>query len=210
MKLTDITMPMHTGMAVYEGDPAFGCEPLTSVSPTETGSANTSLLSLCTHTGTHIDPPLHFLPRGSGVGVDRIDPEILCGPARVIDVSSAGREIGEQALRSAGCGAAKRLLLKTIKSACGQSAFLTLDGAEYLRRETAAVLIGIDGLSIESEESPGYPVHRALLTTDPPIIVLEGLVLRDVEPGEYELLCLPLRIVDGDGGPVRAVLRRLG
>jgi arylformamidase len=86
---------------------------------------------------------------------------------------------------------------------------MTPGGARYLRDHTSVRLVGIDTLSVEAFSSPGYPVHRMLLAEEPLILVVEGLDLAAAPEGDYELLCLPLRLVGGDGAPARAVLRPL-
>ncbi len=214
MKLFDITLPMHEGMLTYEGDPPFKSIAKATVNPDDPESYNLSVIELSTHTGTHLDPPLHFAERGKGKSISDISLDILCGPARVADVQYAGQKITAETLQGLNLDGVERLLLKTIN--CGyldqpftpDYAHLTVDGAEFLRDKTKVRLVGIDYLSIETYPSPGFKVHRTLLEAVPPILILEGIDLRAVDAGDYELYCLPLRLKDGDGGPARVVLRR--
>jgi arylformamidase len=202
----DVTVPIHPGMVVYDGDPPV--EVTAALSLDRGDPANVSRLALGSHTGTHVDAPAHFV-RG-GAGVDRLPPEILLGPARVL-ACPPGPLAAATVARSTGRG--ERLILKTGNSALWRRpAFtpdyqaLTLDAARALVGAGVG-LVGIDYLSIEPFDAPGHPVHRCLLEAG--VVVLEGLDLSGVEAGSYELCCLPLRIRDGDGAPARALLRPL-
>ncbi len=214
MELFDITLLLHEEMLTYEGDPPFKSNPAATVKSGDPESYNLSIIELSTHTGTHLDPPLHFLERGKGTPVSDISLNLLCGSARVADVRYAGKEITARTLQKIDLYGAERLLLKTIncdiidKPFNPQYAHLTVDGAEFLRDKTQIRLVGIDYLSIETYPSPGFRVHRTLLEARPPILILEGIDLRGVEAGDYEMYCLPLRLKDGDGGPARVILKR--
>jgi arylformamidase len=133
----------------------------------------------------------------------------LNGTVRVID--ARGRKAIDAAfLREHLHPRCRRLLLHTIDGGPhadpSKPPHFTLDAAKYLSGQTRVSLIGIDRLSIESGTDETYPVHRMLLAGREPIYVLEGLDLGRVKPGEYDLLCCPLKIEYGDGAPVRAVL----
>src|SRR5262245_26573216 len=193
-------------MVVYDGDPPV--EVTSALSLDRGDPANVSRLTLGSHTGTHVDAPCHFV-RG-GAGVDRLSPETLLGPARVLACPpgpiAAATVVGQT-------GRGERLVLKTANSALWSRArfvadyqALTLDAARALV-ESGVGLVAIDYLSIEPFGAPGHPVHRCLLEAG--VVVLEGLDLSRIEPGRYELCCLPLRIRDGDGAPARALLRPL-
>ena len=84
--------------------------------------------------------------------------------------------------------------------------YLTIAGAEYLRK-SGIQLVGIDYLSIDKFQAEGYPAHHELLGNG--IVIIEGINLQDVKEGMYELICLPLKILNGDGAPARVVLRTL-
>ena len=211
MKIIDISTPLHSQMLIYDGDPLFQLKPITTTDPDAPDSYNISSIFLGSHCGTHLDPPLHFGERGKSQPTDQMDLEILCGPAQVIDVSTKGPEIGVAELKDYNLEHTVRLLLKTNSQNSTSKiqenhTHLTLDGAIYLKKFTQIGLIGIDTLSIEDHNSTTFPVHRNLLLNAPPVYILEGLNLEHVKPGTYDLFCLPLKIVDGDGGPARAIL----
>jgi arylformamidase len=202
----DVTVPIHAGMVVYDGDPPV--DVTTALSLDRGDAANVSRLTLGSHTGTHVDAPAHFV-RG-GAGVDRLPLDVLLGPARVLACPPG--PIGTATVAGQG-RPGERLVLKTGNSALWRrGAFaadyqaLTLDAARSLV-DARVGLVAIDYLSIEPFGAPGHPVHRCLLEAG--VVVLEGLDLSGVEAGRYELCCLPLRIRDGDGAPARALLRAI-
>jgi len=205
--LIDISLPIHSRMVLYEGDPGVDVTPRLEIAKGDT--ANVSLLSMGSHTGTHVDAPAHFIEGGDTV--EGLPVDSLIGPALVAEVRSE-RLIGRRDLESLPLDGQSRLLLKTRNSALwARGAFtrefvaLDLEGARYLT-ERGLRLIGIDYLSIEAFHSPGHPVHRHLLGAG--VVILEGLDLSRVAPGVYELVCLPLPVRGIDGAPCRAVHRR--
>lgn len=193
--IVDISRPIGPDTSVWPGDPPVIVEPVTRVR--DGHPADVSRLVLGTHTGTHVDPPAHFLP-GTPT-VDALALEVLIGPA-VVAAFSPGPIDGTALESTALPDGSARLLLKTGADAGA----LTTDGARWLV-ERGVRLVGADTLSIEPE-TDDYPVHRTLLGAG--VVIVEGLDLAAVEPGSYQLVCLPLRIVDGDGAPARAVLMR--
>jgi arylformamidase len=203
----DISTPLRTGMTVWPGDDPPRMERAQSF---ERGDAyNLTRLAISAHTGTHVDAPLHFLP--GGLPIDAMPPEAMCGPARVVRVE------GDQ-IRAADVpddlGPGARALFRTRNSDRDLFAgtffedyvFLARDAAEKLAR-AGALLAGIDALSVSGFHEDPAETHRVLLGAG--VWILEGLCLRGVEPGEYELLCLPLRIEGADGAPARALIRPL-
>lgn len=194
-------------MVVYEGDPGVEIAPRLEIARGDT--ANVSLLSMGSHTGTHVDAPAHFIE--GGATVESLPLDSLIGPALVAEVGCE-RLIGRRDLEPLLVGDESRLLLKTRNSALWAAGgfsrdfvALDLEGARYLT-ERGLRLIGIDYLSIEAFHSPGHPVHRHLLGAG--VVILEGLDLSRVAPGVYELVCLPLPVRGIDGAPCRAALRR--
>ena len=194
-------------MVVYEGDPGVEVAPRLEIARGDT--ANVSLLSMGSHTGTHVDAPAHFIE--GGATVEALPLDSLIGPALVAEVGCE-RLIGRRDLEPLPLGSQSRLLLKTRNSALWAAGdfsrdfvALDLEGARHLT-ERGLRLIGIDYLSIEAFHSPGHPVHRHLLGAG--VVILEGLDLSRVAPGVYELVCLPLPVRGIDGAPCRAVLRR--
>ncbi len=205
MTIIDISLPIHSGMVVYEGDPGVSVTPRLEIARGAT--SNVSLISLGSHTGTHLDAPAHFIE--GGATVEALPLEVLVGPALVAEIA-ADRLIGRADLERLPLDGQSRLLLKPLNpSLWSRGAFhrdfvaLDVDGAHYLT-ERGLRLVGIDYLSIEAFHAPGHPVHRHLLGAG--VVILEGLNLSRVEPGTYELVCLPLPVKGIDGAPCRAVL----
>jgi arylformamidase len=205
MKIYDITMPLSADLPTFPGDPQVLIEPVTRLDRGD--AANVSRISMSTHSGTHIDVSRHYSDHG--LSVDHLPLTLLVGKALVVELLGV-REIGREQLKRLPLKGEERLLLKTDNSALWERqgfweeyAHLTADGAEYLL-EIGVRLVGIDYLSIERFDGGGE-VHRLLLSHG--TLILEGLNLNGVAPGSYELICLPLKIKDGDGSPVRAVLR---
>lgn len=202
----DISLPIYGGMIVYPGDPEVAMEKASSMEDGD--SSNVSVLTMGTHTGTHVDPPRHMIMGGKTV--DRLSLEALIGRCFVCDMR--GRSyIDSNALEGAAinhyCG---RVLFRTDNSDMwGDSVFhkdytyLTPDGADWLV-EKGIKLVGIDYLSVEQFHSGHHGAHLRLLNAD--VVIIEGIDLRSIEQGEYQLVCLPLRIKDGDGSPARAIL----
>jgi arylformamidase len=205
----DISVPIYAGMVRWPGDPPVE---ISQAMHLDRGDICTvSRLALGLHTGTHVDAPSHFL-RGAR-GVDSLSLEAMVGPARVIEIVETPA-IGEADLAGCGIERGDRILLKTSNSArcwstdefVPDSAHLTLAGAAYLAG-VGIRTVGIDYLSIGHGDD-GPAVHRALLGAE--ILIVEGLNLSAVEPGAYDLVCLPLKIRGGDGAPARALLKRRG
>jgi arylformamidase len=207
MKLIDITVPLDSNLPVYPGNTPFTLEPIKRIARGD--SSNVSTLHMSAHAGTHVDAPRHFLDDGGGV--DALPIELLCGRARVVEITSR-RGLGPDDLSESDLSEDIRLLIKTHNSRLWGSAEFRSDyigmteaGARYLVERGVKVL-GVDYLSVEEFKTPGAPAHHVLLGGG--TIVIEGLNLRDVEPGTYDLFCLPLRIVGADGAPARVVLRQ--
>lgn len=193
-------------MPFYPGDPGAEIKPARQIC--DGAIANLSLLKLGSHSGTHIDAPHHFFDGGKTV--DRLSLETLVGPVRVLDLTGIESTIDREQLESSGLEGVTRLLLKTSNSGLWSSPdfsedYVSLSGpaADYLVN-LGIVLLGIDYLSIEQFKSEDYHVHHALLGAG--VVVLEGIDLGRVEAGDYELVCLPLKIRGGDGAPARAIL----
>lgn len=192
----DISIPIHPGMEVWLGDPAVSID---SVQSTARGySSNVSLLHIGSHTGTHIDAPSHFIK--DAPGIDSINPDVLMGSARLLQLPNT-KHINRSLLERFNLENVRRLLIGT-----GNFAFITQDAASYLV-ELGVKLVGIDCLSIEDANNEDYPVHHILLGAG--IVIIEALYLDEVQPDNYELICLPLKIKNGDAAPSRAFLRKV-
>ncbi len=207
MKIHDISIPITPAMPTFPGDPPVRVTPEKQI--TQGDAANVSHLSLGNHTGTHVDPPVHFVPGGKTV--DQLDLRALVGPARVVDLTRVERTITASDLARARIPRrTKRVLFKTRNSmlwerANFQTDFVALapDAAQWLIGR-GVQLVGIDYLSIEAFDAREPQTHRLLLGAG--IVIVEGLNLRAIAPGAYSLVCLPLKIAGGDGAPARAVL----
>jgi arylformamidase len=196
--IIDISVPVRTGMVTYPGDPEVRLERVKAIADGE--SANISKLDLGVHSGTHVDAPLHFIDGADGA--DELPLDVLNGPCEVVEAAA----LDESAVGAVPEGA-ERVLFKTPNSELwAQNAFPEtferLDGAAARALvERGVRLVGVDYLSVGDED-----VHRVLLGAG--VVPVEGLDLRGVEPGSYELHCLPLRLVGSDGAPARAILVR--
>lgn len=201
-------MPLAAGMPAFPGDPVFASRPVRELA--RGAPYNLSALELGSHTGTHVDPPRHFLPHGASV--DRIDLGLLNGPCSVVQVPEGRTVIRAEDLGSI-TGSPGRVLFRTENSRRWARRLeffpdyvgLDLTAARSLA-DRGVRLIGLDALSIERDPTATYPVHRLLLGAG--VVILEGLLLDGVEAGPAELHCLPLRLADGDGGPARVALCR--
>jgi arylformamidase len=208
MTIYDITVPIHATMPVYEGDPGVKIEAWSAFAKGD--SSNVSTLNFGAHTGTHVDAPAHFIE-----GARRIDAlplEVLIGPARVVRVADNLNEITPEFLERCDLSGIERLIFHTRNSAFWNEGFrrdfthLLPEAAQHLV-DRGMKLVGTDYLSIEKFHSARHQTHLTLLANN--IVIVEGLNLSDVPDGDYELICLPLKIADGsgDGAPARAVLR---
>jgi arylformamidase len=207
MKLIDVSVPLDANVPTYPGNTPYSLEPIKRIARGD--SSNVSTIHLSAHSGTHVDAPRHFFDNGTGA--ESLPLEMLIGRARVIEVSTR-KGIGAEELAAAHLAEDARVLIKTSNSRLwGSPEFhpdfigVTESGAQYLLDHGIKV-VGVDYLSVEEFKKPGAPAHHVLLGDG--VIVIEGLNLRDVDPGVYEMFCLPLALVGSDGAPARVVLRR--
>lgn len=184
----DISVPLCEGIEVWPGDPPLR---ITRVATIESGdSCNVSAISMCLHTGTHLDAPLHYW--SGSAAVESVPLTTLIGPARV-----AGLRDGLEGIQPG-----ERILLKS-----GEPKLRVTPAMAQAFVAGQVVLVGIDALSIGTMGDEGDEVHRILLAAG--ICILEGLDLSRVEPGHYELICLPLSLPGADGVPARAIVRKV-
>ena len=201
MKIIDISVPLHPGMAIYPGDPkvVFRPWPGKEWSLTE--------ITLGTHTGTHADAPRHVFQNGKRI--DELPLKKFIGPCRVLDMTHVSRAIELYDLKAAHIKKGERILVKTRNSLRSQEIFrpdyvyLSGDATAYLAKLPIA-LFGIDAFSVKQRGSGDLRPHTVLLKKN--IVILERINLKDVVPGKYTLLALPLKLKGLDGSPVRAVL----
>ncbi len=210
MKIIDVTLTMRPDMPTWPGEPGPRIEPHSRIAAGE--PANVSILTFGDHTGTHVDPPLHMLE--DGYGVDAMPLASLLGPCRVLRYDGQTHLSAAWLERQALPRSVTRVLFRTRNSELWrtpnhafQRSFIALDEtAGRWLADRGAVLVGVDYLSIEpfGSSPKGHPVHKALLRKG--AVIIEGLDLHAVAPGDYEIACLPVKIQRGDGAPARVVL----
>ena len=210
MEIIDVTAPVSSRSVVWPGDGQPYHEFLMH---TDRGDPNTvSRWDMSAHTGTHMDARMHFIP--GGWGMDSLDLSRSVGPCRVVDLGHVEGHVSRAVLEDAEVAGEQRLLFKTRNSDSGlmqkeeftkSYVAISEEAAEYLV-EIGVETVGVDYLSVEPFEDEEFHTHHVLLGAD--VVVVEGLVLGDVEPGYYFLCCLPLNLVGSDGSPARAILIR--
>lgn len=205
----DISVPLYTGMVHWPDNPPVHIERDLDISHGDL--CNVSKLSFGAHTGTHMDAPVHWI--AGAPGIDTMPLDATLGRARVLEIADPV-SVKPAELEPHNIQAGERILLKTRNStrAWASDAFvedfvyISHDAARYLA-ERHVRTVGVDYLSVGGFTVDGPETHRALLTAG--IWIIEGLNLSQVTPGDYELICLPVKIRDGDGAPSRALLRPL-
>jgi arylformamidase len=198
MEIFDVSVPFRTGMVTYPGDPEVLLERVKSIA--EGASANLTRVDMGAHSGTHVDAPVHFLE--GAAGAESLPLDLLLGPCVVVEVAGLAESDAAQAPEGA-----VRVLFKTPNSELWArdefpEEFARLDGAgASLLVERGVKVVGVDYLSVGDHEA-----HRTLLGAG--VVPIEGLDLRGIEPGEYFLVCAPLKLVGSDGAPARVFLVR--
>ena len=215
MSIYDISVAIAPGVTpTYPGDPGIEVGAWSSIARGD--HANVSVLNFGAHTGTHIDAPSHFIEGAPGIISLPLD--ALAGPARVVEIPEDAEAVEESHVGAEALGGAERVLFKTRNSLFWEDprgrfredfAYIT-PGAARALAAAGVRLVGFDYLSVEKFGSEGFETHLALLSAG--VVIVEGLDLRAVGAGLYELCCLPLKVAagSGDGAPARAVLRTLG
>lgn len=210
MSLYDISLGISPDLPVWPGDDPVRLERVRNIA--EGANSNVSHLACSVHTGTHVDAPVHFIDGANGVHQLPIQP--LIGEAQVVHLPEA-EVIDDSALEAAELPSnVERVLFKTRNSKFWlsdertfQEDYVAVDasGADWLARK-GVKLVGVDYLSVAPFGESKQP-HQILLRAG--ILIVEGLDLSRVDPGRYKLYCLPLKLVDSDGAPARAVLQDL-
>ncbi|HEY0429461.1 MAG TPA: cyclase family protein [Pyrinomonadaceae bacterium] len=211
MKIYDVTVPVSEKVPVYEGDPRVKIEVAHSIAGGD--AANVTQLCLGAHTATHVDAPAHFIEGARKV--HELDLQRFIGRCRVIELDETVLAVAPEHVEN--LENVERVLFKTRNSAFWSdvSGGFRKDFT-YISPEAARVLVekniklvGIDYLSVEKFGSEDFATHITLLEKE--VAIIEGLDLRAVSAGEYELICLPLKIISatGDGAPARAILREI-
>ncbi|NNE98401.1 MAG: cyclase family protein [Pyrinomonadaceae bacterium] len=212
MKIYDVTVPISGKTPVYEGDPSVDIKLKLSMADGE--NANVSQICMGVHTGTQVDAPNHFID-GTKKVID-LDLGTLIGKCQVVELDDDVMAVEPKHVE--GLSGTTRVLFKTRNSEFWTNfdqgfrkdfTYITPEAAKVLT-EKGVKLVGIDYLSVEAFDADSPETHITLLEKE--VIILEGVDLRGVSAGEYELLCLPLKIAGGagDGSPSRTVLREWG
>jgi arylformamidase len=205
--LRDITQILTAATPMWPGDTAFSATRTWDYGPD--CPVNVSAFSASTHAGTHADAPLHYDPEGSGI--DAVALSAYIGIARVVDLRGCGPVVTPDMLAPALATPCERILLRTYDRFphdywAADFTTVAVDTIVHLAARRV-VLVGIDSPSLDAQDSKSMDAHLAVRTAG--MAILEGLVLDDVEAGDYELIALPLKLGGLDAAPVRAVLRDL-
>jgi arylformamidase len=211
MEIYDISVPLSSATPKYPGDPGIEIKPWKDRANGD--AANVSFAKLGLHSGTHVDAPAHFID--GGLKVDALPLHSLIGEAEVVEVPEHIKVIDEDFIAANCIRGSQRVLFKTRNSSFWNNPaegfrvdYTYLDFAAARRLvESGIKLVGIDYLSVEKFDAEKHETHHILLRND--VVILEGLDLRGVAAGFYELICLPLKIAAGrgDGAPARTILR---
>jgi arylformamidase len=206
MKIYDISLPLHADSPCWPGKSSLTLEATRSLSRGDVCTSNTVGMDI--HLGTHVDAPAHFLV--DGITIDQVPLATMVGPCRVIEFSGApGSEVPAEVMAG---HRSERVLFKTPNSHLlsrpkFDPQFVALSEAlAHLLVRDRVCLVGIDYFSVDRFESPNRAVHHILLEAG--VLILEGINLSAIEPGDYQLLALPLNIVGAEGSPVRAILMK--
>jgi arylformamidase len=214
MQIYDISVPISPGETpVFPGDPVIEVSSFLAIERGD--AANVTALNFGAHTGTHVDAPAHFIE--GAPKLQTLPLEAFAGEARVVEIDAGALAVEERHVTGDAIAGATRVLFKTRNSAFWDDprgrfredfTYITPEAARALVAR-GVQLVGFDYLSVEKFGSEGFETHMALLSNG--VVIVEGLDLRAVEPGVYELVCLPLKIAagSGDGAPARAILRTL-
>ena len=204
-RIWDISPALNAALPVWPGDTAFASQTTWEISAD--CPVKVSRITLSTHSGAHCDAPSHYEPGAQSI--DQVALPTYLGPCRVIDLQGTRLVRPEQLLPHLHA-APTRILLRTYTNTPQQwdSQFSCIDAAAIELLATHGVkLIGIDSPSLDPQHSKSMDAHRAVARHG--MAILEGIVLDDVDAGDYELIALPLRLTGLDASPVRAILRSL-
>ena len=207
-KYIDVTLTITNEMATWPGDPNVLLERVSKIE--EGANANVSRIVMGVHTGTHVDAPVHFIP-GAGT-IEDLTLDSLIGMVQVVRVPDSVDVITADVIEGLPIQTGiERLLFKTRNSRIWEQSLegfqtdfvgISEDGAEYLVN-LGVKLVGIDYLSIAPYKN-SRPTHRVLLNAG--VVALEGVNLSNVQSGDYELICLPMKLGGSDGAPARVIL----
>ena len=209
MSWIDVSVPIQNGMVHWPGDPTFESHLKKTIGDENNSPCNLTLMNMSVHTGTHMDAPRHFIAEGATMETLPLD--AVMGPCRIIEINSA-TTIAADELEPHDLKRGERILFKTHNSErCWQTddfdedfIYIAQDGARHIT-ERGVMTVGVDYLSVGGYKKDGVETHVELLGAE--VWIIEGLNLSGIEPGKYDLACLPLKLVGSDGAPARAALR---
>ena len=203
----DVSVPLRNSMVHWPGDPSVRIERVSDMDHGD--SSNLSIISMGSHTGTHVDAPLHFVQQG--LGVDEMPLDTAVGPVRIIEIQDR-ESVKPEELARHGIRRGERILFKTINSSRGWQSDAFIEDFVFISEKAASslvesgvIVVGIDYLSVGGFKRDGSQVHRVLLEGG--IWIIEGLNLSRVSAGKYDMICLPLKLEGGDGAPARVILK---
>jgi arylformamidase len=207
MRIWDISAPIEPGVPTWPGDTPYN--EARTWHRLGTCPVNVSRLTLSTHTATHADAPLHYSSQGAPIGQVPLEPYL--GRCRVIEVFDAGRLVELRHFADQLADVPSRVLFRTygrspVDAWDGDFTAVSPDCIAFLAGRGVR-LVGIDTPSLDPADSKSMDSHLAIEKHQ--MAILEGLVLDEVTPGDYELIALPLKLVNLDASPVRAILREL-
>lgn len=199
----DVSMPINKDIQVYKN--AENKKPVIEASYDYAKSdVYESTLTMNLHTGTHLDYPLHMVKNGKTSNNENL--EKLITKAKVFDVSNESDHIGLSTVKRLDIEKGDFVLFKTknsfVETFIDEFIYVDMEAAQYLEKLQVKG-VGIDGLGIERAQT-GHPTHKVLLEND--IIIIEGLRLKKIKEGTYDMICLPLKITGVEANPARVVL----
>ncbi|GLI84456.1 cyclase [Rossellomorea marisflavi] len=200
MKIYDVTAPIHSDMPVYKNKP----EKKPSIKTDTNGHVTESRISIDLHTGTHVDAPLHMFNEGETI--ETIDIKQLVRPVKVFDLTDAEENISYDDIKDLDIEENDFVIFKT-KNSWDEGfnfefIYVAADAAKHLAEKKIAG-VAIDALGIERAQE-GHPTHRTLMGNG--VIIMEGLRLKDIEPGQYFMVAAPLNVQKTDASPARVLL----
>ena len=206
MNLYDVTLSISDTLITWPADPTVSIQKTCLIS--QGNSCNVSELKFSSHCGTHIDAPYHF--EENGITIDQIPLDYLVGSVTVCEVKNK-EKIDLDDIKTLKLKNKKRVIFKTVNSTYWRLSefkkdfvYITKEVAQYIV-DNGVKLVGIDYLSVDKFENTYADAHHIFLRNG--IVIIEGLDLRNVKAGDYELIALPLKIKNGDGSPARVILR---
>lgn len=204
----DISVPIHNAMHGWPGNPPTF---ITMFAGTAKGDVcNVSAMAMSSHAGTHMDSPFHFLHGAKTM--DALPWDAVIGPCRVVEIKDK-KAIKPAELKKLKLQKGERILFKTPNSTRSWKkaefdkdfVYISKEAAQYIV-DCGVQTVGVDYLSVGGFYKDGIETHHILLGAE--VWIIEGLDLSKIKPGEYDLICLPIKFQNGDGAPSRCLIRR--